>query len=329
VKILKISRDLKNNLNIKNNIVVKKKRIYIAGQGGMVGQSIYRLLKSKKYHIIDCKRKDLNLVNQKDVQNWFKKNKPEIVINAAGKVGGILDNSTNQMTYIYNNVMIGFNLVNSSFNYNVKTFINLGSACIYPRKTDQPIKEEYLLSSYLENTNEGYALAKISVLKYVEYIRKFYKKDFISLMPANLYGVGDNFDLDSSHVIPALIRKFHLAKIYKKKRVEVWGSGVSKREFLHTEDLASAVLFCLNKNITENNLNIGSSDYLTIKELAKLIKKITAFEGDIYYNKKYPEGVKFRKLDFSKIYKLGWRPKIRLEDGLNKYYKYFQSLNLN
>ena len=308
---------------------MKKKRIYIAGQGGMVGQSIYRLLKSKKYHIIDCKRKDLNLVNQKDVQNWFKKNKPEIVINAAGKVGGILDNSTNQMTYIYNNVMIGFNLVNSSFNYNVKTFINLGSACIYPRKTDQPIKEEYLLSSYLENTNEGYALAKISVLKYVEYIRKFYKKDFISLMPANLYGVGDNFDLDSSHVIPALIRKFHLAKIYKKKRVEVWGSGVSKREFLHTEDLASAVFFCLNKNITENNLNIGSSDYLTIKELAKLIKKITAFEGDIYFNKKYPEGVKFRKLDFSKIYKLGWRPKIRLEDGLNKYYKYFQSLNLN
>lgn len=308
---------------------MKKKRIYIAGQEGMVGQSVYRLLKNKKYHIIDCKRKDLNLVNQKDVQTWFKKNKPEIVINAAGKVGGILDNSKNQMTYIYNNVMIGFNLVNSSFNYKVKKFINLGSACIYPGKTDQPIKEEYLLSSYLENTNEGYALAKISVLKYVEYIKKFYKKDFISLMPANLYGIGDNFDLNSSHVIPALIRKFHLAKINKKKNVEVWGSGECKREFLHTEDLASAVLFCLNKNITENNLNIGSSDYLSIKELAKLIKKITAFQGDIYFNKKYPDGVKFRKLDLSRIYKLGWRPKIRLEDGLNKYYKYFQSLNLN
>jgi GDP-L-fucose synthase len=225
--------------------------------------------------------------------------------------------------------MIGFNLVNSSFNYDVKKFINLGSAYIYPKTTNQPIKEEYLLSSYLEETNEGYALAKISVLKYVEYIRKFYKKYFISLMPANLYGVGDNFDLNSSHVIPALIKKFHLAKITKKKKVEVWGSGVCKREFLHTEDLASAVLFCLNKNITENNLNIGSSDYLSIKELAKLIKKITAFQGDIYFNKKYPDGVKFRKLDLSKIHKLGWRAKIRLEDGLNKYYKYFKSLDLN
>jgi GDP-L-fucose synthase len=308
---------------------MQKKRIYIAGQEGMVGQSIYRLLKSKKYNIIDCKRKDLNLVNQKDVQNWFKKNKPEIVINAAGKVGGILDNSKNQMTYIYSNIMIGFNLVNSSFNYDVKKFINLGSACIYPKTTDQPIKEEYLLSSYLENTNEGYALAKISVLKYVEYIRKFHKKYFISLMPANLYGVGDNFDLNSSHVIPALIKKFHLAKINKKKKVEVWGSGVSKREFLHTDDLASAVLFCLNKNITENNLNVGSSDYLSIKELAKLIKKITTFQGDIYFNKKYPDGVKFRKLDLSKIHKLGWRSKIRLENGLNKYYKYFKCLDLN
>jgi len=308
---------------------VKKKIIYIAGQEGMVGQSIYKLLKKKKYHIIDCKRKDLNLVNQKDVENWFKKNKPEIVINAAGKVGGILDNSRNQMDYIYNNVMIGFNLVNSSLNYNVKKFINLGSACIYPKKTDQPIKEEYLLSSYLENTNEGYALAKISVLKYAEYIKKFYKKDFISLMPANLYGIGDNFDLNSSHVIPALVRKFHHAKINEKKSVEVWGSGVARREFLHTEDLASAVLFFLNKKVTENSFNIGSSDYLSIKELAKLIKRITDFKGEIFFNKKYPDGVKSRKLQLSRIHKLGWRAKIRLEDGLKKYYKYFQSLKLN
>ena len=305
------------------------KKIYIAGQEGMVGQSIYRLLKSMKYHILECKRKELNLVNQKDVNNWFKKNKPEIVINAAGKVGGILDNSNNQMSYIYDNVMIGFNLVNASINFNVKKFINLGSACIYPKKTDQPIKEEYLLSSHLESTNEGYALAKISVLKYVEYIRKFYKKDFMSLMPTNLYGVGDNFDLNSSHVIPALIRKFHYAKITKKKKVEVWGSGISKREFLHTDDLASAVFFFLNKNITENNLNVGSSDYLSIKELAILIKKITNYQGDIFFNKRYPDGVKFRKLDLSKIHKLGWRAKIKLKDGLKQYYKYFQGLNLN
>jgi GDP-L-fucose synthase len=308
---------------------LKAIKIYIAGQEGMVGQAIYKLLKRNKYYIIDCKRKDLDLINQEQVCTWFKKNKPDIVINAAGKVGGILDNSLYQADYIYNNTMIGFNLIKFSLEYNIKKFINLGSACIYPKKTRQPIKEEYLLSSYLENTNEGYALAKISVLKYVEYIRKLYKKDFISLMPANLYGEGDNFDLNSSHVLPALIRKFHIAKITKKEKVEVWGSGVSKREFLHTEDLASAILFCLNKNINEINLNIGSSDYLSIKELAKLIKKITDFKGDIYFNKKYPDGVKFRKLDLSKIHKLGWRSKIRLEDGLKKYYKYFQSLNLN
>jgi len=196
---------------------LNKNKIYIAGQEGMVGQSIYRLLKTMNYQIIECKRNDLNLVNQKDVESWFKKNKPDIVINAAGKVGGILDNSKNQMTYIYNNAMIGFNLVNSSFNHNTKKFINLASACIYPKKTSQPIKEDYLLSSYLEETNQGYALAKISVLKYVEYIYKFYKKNFISLIPANLYGEGDNFDLKSSHVIPALIKKFHIAKINKKK----------------------------------------------------------------------------------------------------------------
>ena len=196
---------------------LNKNKIYIAGQEGMVGQSIYRLLKSKNYQIIECKRNDLNLVNQKDVESWFKKNKPDIVINAAGKVGGILDNSKNQMTYIYNNAVIGFNLVNSSFNHDTKKFINLASAFIYPKKTNQPIKEDYLLSSYLEETNQGYALAKISVLKYVEYINKFYKKNFISLVPANLYGEGDNFDLKSSHVIPALIKKFHIAKIKKKK----------------------------------------------------------------------------------------------------------------
>ena len=307
---------------------LNKNKIYIAGQEGMVGKSIYKLLKSMNYQIIVCKRNDLDLVNQKDVQSWFKKNKPDIVINAAGKVGGILDNSKNQMTYIYNNTMIGFNLVNSSFNHGVKKFINLASACIYPKKTNQPIKEDYLLSSYLEETNQGYALSKISVLKYVEYINKFHKKNFISLIPANLYGEGDNFDLESSHVIPALIKKFHIAKINKKKKVEVWGSGLSRREFLHTKDLASAVRFCIDKKITEKYLNIGSSEDCSIKELAKLIKKITDFHGDVFFNRNYPEGVKFRRLDLCKINKLGWNAKIRLEDGLKEYYKYFKRLYL-
>ena len=222
-------------------------KVYISGQEGMVGQAVYKLLKSKNKKIIECKRKDLDLINQKDVNNWFRLNKPDIVINAAGKVGGILDNSKYQSDYIYINTMIGFNILNASIKYGVKKLINLGSACIYPRESKQPIREEYLLSSKLESTNEGYAVAKIATLKYCEYINKKLKKDFISLQPANLYGEGDNFNLKSSHVIPALLRKFHNAKIKKISSVEVWGSGTVKREFLNVDDLANAISFCLKK----------------------------------------------------------------------------------
>ena len=303
------------------------KKIFIAGQEGMVGQAIYSLVKKKKtFHVIDCKRKDLDLTSQKDVNNWFKKNKPNIVVNAAGRVGGILENRTYKSDFIYINTTIGFNLLNVSLKNNVKKFINLGSACSYPKKTKQPIKEEYLLSSNLEKTNEGYAIAKIATIKYCEYIREFYKKDFISLQPANLYGVGDNFDLKSSHVIPALIRKFHLAKTYNKKKVEVWGSGKVKREFLHVNDLAEAVLFCLRKNMPYSFLNVSGQDYLSIKELSILIKKITNFSGKIFFNKKYPDGVKERKLDDKKLSTLGWKSKIQIEDGLITYYEYFKNL---
>jgi GDP-L-fucose synthase len=306
-------------------------RIFIAGQEGMVGSAIFKLLKQNKYFVIDCKRKVLDLTNQNKVNNWFKKNRPDIVINAAGKVGGILDNSLFQADYIYQNTIIGFNLIRSSLeSYKVKKFINLGSACIYPKTTKQPIKEEYLLSNYLEETNEGYAIAKIATLKYCEYIKKFYKKNFISLQPANLYGVGDNFDLNSSHVIPALIRKFHKAKITKKNSVEVWGSGLVKREFLHADDLASAVLFCLKKrSISYSYLNVGGADYLSIKELAKIIKEVTEFKGKIVFNKKYPDGVKFRRLDVTRMQNLGWKHNIRLKDGLIDYYNYFKKLNIN
>lgn len=195
-------------------------RLFIAGQEGMVGQTIYKLLKKNDFNIVDCKRKNLDLTCQEKVNEWFKKNKPSVVINAAGRVGGILDNSSYQADYIYTNTMIGFNLLKAALSNNVKKFINLGSACCYPKETKQPIKEDYLLSSYLEKTNEGYAIAKISTIKYCEYIKNFYGKDFISLQPANLYGVGDNFDLKSSHVIPALVRKFHEAKIKKKKKLK-------------------------------------------------------------------------------------------------------------
>jgi GDP-L-fucose synthase len=305
-------------------------RIFIAGQEGMVGSAIYKLLKRKNYFIIDCKRKDLDLTDQSKTRLWFKKKRPDVVINAAGKVGGILDNSLHQADYIYYNTIIGFNLIRCSLESNkVKKFINLGSACIYPKATKQPIKEEYLLSSYLEETNEGYAIAKIATLKYCEYIKKFYKKNFISLQPANLYGTGDNFDLKSSHVIPALIRKFHMAKIKNKASVEVWGSGSAKREFLHADDLASAVLFFLKKNISHSYLNVGGADYLSIKKLAEVIKDVIKYKGKIFFNKKYPDGVKTRKLDVTRIQNMGWKHTISLKKGLLDYYDYFKKLNIS
>ncbi len=224
-----------------------KYKVLIAGQEGMVGSAIYNLFKKKKIKIINCRRKDLDFTSQKSVDKWFKKNKPDVVINAAGKVGGILDNYNFQSDYLYINTMIGMNIVNSSHKYNVKKLINLGSSCIYPKKVKQPIKESSLLSSSLEKTNEGYALSKIITLKYCKYIKQKYKKDFISLQPANLYGIGDNFNLKSSHVLPALVKKFILAKIKNKKTVEVWGTGKARREFLNVEDLAEAIYFLMKK----------------------------------------------------------------------------------
>jgi len=299
-----------------------KDKIFIAGQEGMVGQAIYKLLK-KKFYIIECKRAGLDLTDQKKVQKWFRKNKPTIVINAAGKVGGILDNSLYPEKYLYTNTMIGLNLIKNSLDYNVKQLINLGSACIYPKKTKQPIKENYLLESKLEESNEGYAIAKIAVLKYCEYAQKKLKKNFFSLQPANLYGEGDNFDLKSSHVLPALVRKFHEAKIYNKKNVEVWGSGLIKREFLNVKDLAEAVSFFINKRMSIGYINVGGSKHISIKKLALMLKKITKFEGKIIFNKKYPDGVKERRLDVRLINTLGWKYKINLDDGLKDYYKYF------
>jgi len=300
-----------------------KQKIYIAGQEGMVGQAIYKLLKERKYKVISCKRSQLDLTDQKKVKSWFKKNNPNIVINAAGKVGGILDNSLYPEEYLYINTMIGLNLLKNSLDSGVKQFINLASACIYPKKTKQPIKEEYLLSSKLEESNEGYALAKINVLKYCEFLQKKLKKNYFSLQPANLYGEGDNFNLNSCHVIPALLKKFHLGKINKKKNVEVWGSGMAKREFLNVKDLAEAIFFLLNKKIKYPYINIGSQENITIKNLALLIKEITKFKGKIIFNKKYPDGVKERKLDLNLINKLGWKSKIKLKEGLKNYYKFF------
>ena len=292
----------------------------------MVGTAVYNLIKKdKSFNIIDCPRKKLDLTNIKKVEKWFKKNKPDVVINCAGKVGGILDNSKFQDEYLFTNTLIGLNLVNVSLRFNVKKLINLGSACIYPKKTKQPINEDYLLSSNLESTNEGYALAKISVLKYCEYLNKKFKKDFISLQPANLYGEGDNFDLKSSHVIPALVKKFFVAKKKKQKKVEIWGSGNVKREFLNVKDLAESIKFCLKKKIKYSFVNVGSGEHVSIKKLALLIKKISKYNGQIYFNKSYPDGVKLRKLDNKRMSKLGWKAKIKLKDGLIDYCKYFKN----
>ena len=289
----------------------------------MVGSSILKLLKKKNFKIINCKRKDLDFTSQKSVNLWIKKNKPDIVINAAGRVGGILDNSKYQSDYLYINTMIGLNLINACLLNNVKKFINLGSACIYPRKVRQPITEDLLLSSYLEKSNEGYALAKISSLKYCQYIKQKYKKYFITLQPANLYGEGDNFDLKSSHVLPALVKKFYLAKKKNSKNVEIWGSGNVKREFLNVSDLAEAIFFVFIKKIKEDYLNVGGGDHISIKKLALLIKKTIGYKGNLIFNTKYPDGVKKRKVDSSKIKKIGWAPKTKLVHGIKEYCKYY------
>jgi len=291
----------------------------------MVGRSIYKAIKKKNlFKIIECSRKDLDFTNQKAVDMWFKKNKPEVVINAAGRVGGILDNSTYQPDYLYINTMIGLNLINSSLKYNVKKLINLGSACIYPKKVKQPIKEDSLLSSQLEKSNEGYALAKIVCLKYCQYLKNKLKKDFISIQPANLYGEGDNFDLESSHVLPALVKKFTIAKNQKLKSVEVWGSGNVMREFLNTEDLSSAILFLLKNKIKEDYINVGSGEQFSIRKLAFMIKKTTGFKGKIFFNNEYPDGVKRRQIDSKLIKKLGWKAKVTMKNGLIKYCEYYR-----
>ena len=221
--------------------------------------------------------------------------------------------------------MIGLNLINASNQHNIRKFINLGSACIYPKKVKQPIKESSLLSSELEKTNEGYAIAKISSLKYCQYIKQKQNKYFITLQPANLYGEGDNFDLNSSHVLPALVKKFHLAKNNNSKTVEIWGSGNVKREFLNVTDLAEAILFVLKIKIKDDFINVGGGEHISIKKLALLIKKIVGYEGRLVFNKKYPDGVKKRKIDSSKIKKIGWIPKTKLADGLRDYCKYFNN----
>ena len=299
-------------------------KIYIAGHNGMVGSAISRKLKSLGYHnLITKSSKELDLRNQKQTQDFFKNEQPEFVFLAAAKVGGILANSTYKADFIYDNLMIQNNVIKSAHYYNVKKLLFLGSSCIYPRDSSQPIKEEYLLSGYLESTNEPYAIAKIAGLKMCEYFREQYGCNFISAMPSNVYGPNDNFEPKTSHVFAALIKKFHDAKIHNQSKVEIWGSGSPKREFLHVDDLANALIFLMKKYHSKETINIGTGQDISIKELSYSMQNIIGFNGELEWNTSMPDGTAKKLLDVSKINNLGWKADIKLNTGIALTYDWY------
>ena len=306
----------------------KQSKIYIAGHRGMVGSAIHRLLKSEGYtNIITKTSSELDLRNQQAVNDFFANEKPDYVFLAAARVGGIHANNAYRAEFIYDNLMMESNIIHASYKNNVTKLLFLGSSCIYPKMAPQPLKEEYLLSGYLEHTNEPYAIAKIAGIKLCEAYRDQYGCDFISAMPTNLYGPNDNYDLQNSHVLPALIRKFHEAKEQGKSEVEIWGTGAPKREFLHVDDLAKACLFLMENYSDKQIVNIGTGEDLSIKELAELVKEIVGFEGDLIFNTEKPDGTPRKLMDVSKIHALGWKHAINLKDGITSVYKNVVSNN--
>ncbi len=305
-------------------IINKNSKIYIAGHKGMVGSAIWRALETKGYNnLLGKTSKDLDLRDQKLVSDFIKSEQPEIIIDAAAKVGGILANSQNPYPFLMENLQIQNNLIDAAHNNNVLKFIFLGSSCIYPKLAPQPLKEEYLLTDSLEPTNQWYAIAKIAGVKACEAIRKQYGKDFVSLMPTNLYGTNDNFDLKTSHVLPAMIRKFHEAKIKDHSPVQLWGSGSPLREFLHVDDLAQAVVFAVEHQLPEHLYNVGTGKELSIKALAETIKEIVGHKGEIKWDSTKPDGTPRKLMDSSKLRKLGWTPKIDLEQGITLVYDWY------
>ncbi len=299
-------------------------KIYIAGHNGMVGKALLNKIKELGYtNIVTRNSKELDIRNQLEVNNFFIKEKPDYVFIAAAKVGGINANNIYRADFIYDNLMIEANLIHASYVNKVKKLLLLGSSCIYPRNAPQPIKEEYLLSGYLEQTNEPYAIAKIAGIKLCESYRRQYGCNFISVMPTNLYGPNDNYDLNNSHVVPALLRKFHEAISNNNSYVEIWGTGEAYREFMYVDDLADACLFLMNNYNDEQIINIGTEEEISIKELSYLIKEITGYSGDIVFNTNKPDGTPRKLLDCSKLHKLGWKHKTSLKEGLKKNYQYF------
>jgi len=304
-------------------LISKATKIYIAGHRGMVGSAVWRYLVSKGYtNLIGKTSKELDLRNQQAVSDFYKKEKPEVVINAAARVGGILANNDFPYPFIMENMQIQNNLIDTALQQGIDKFIFLGSSCIYPKFAEQPLKEEYLLTNSLEPTNEWYAIAKIAGVKACEAIRKQYGKDYVSLMPTNLYGTNDNFDLKTSHVLPAMLRKFHEAKT-NNTPVTLWGSGTAMREFLFVDDMAAAVVFALENKLPEYLYNVGTGKDLTIKELAETIQRVTGHQGDIIWDSEKPDGTPRKLMDISKMHQLGWKHQTQLEQGIQKTYEWF------
>jgi len=316
----------------------KNSKIYIAGHTGMVGSAITRKYKAEGYtNIITRDYPGFDLTNQKEVDDFFKLEKPELVIVAAAKVGGILANNTYRAEFLYDNLMIEANLIHSAHKYGVNKLLFLGSSCIYPKMAPQPLKEEYLLSDYLEYTNEPYAVAKIAGIKLCESYYKQYGSNFFSIMPTNMYGPFDNYNLETSHVLPALIRKVHEAKGQmsavsgQRSEVVVWGTGTPKREFLYVEDLADAIYYLMDKvdakDLYDNNithLNVGTGEDLSIAELVEIIKKVVGFEGTIKYDTTKPDGTPRKLLDVTRLHNLGWKHTTSLEEGIKKAYEWYR-----
>ncbi|HQQ96902.1 MAG TPA: GDP-L-fucose synthase [Cyclobacteriaceae bacterium] len=300
----------------------KKDRIFIAGHRGMVGSAIHRLLVGQGFSNLLCKSSiDLDLRHQESVRQFFERERPTYVFLAAAKVGGIAANNTYRAEFLYDNLMIQNNVIHHSYSNQVKKLLFLGSSCIYPREAPQPLREEYLLTGLLESTNEPYAIAKISGIKMCDAYRSQYGCNFISVMPTNLYGPNDNYDLEKSHVIPALLRKFHEAKLTQSPTVTVWGSGRPLREFMHVDDLATACLFLMEKYNEPGFLNVGTGVELSIADLALLIGKVTGYTGKIVFDNTKPDGTMRKLMDVSRMHQLGWKHAIDLETGLRRVYQ--------
>ena len=300
-----------------SNTITLDSKIYIAGHNGMVGSACLRALEAKGYkNIIGFSSKELDLRDQRAVFEMLEREKPKAIIDAAAKVGGILANSTFPYEFLMDNMLIQNNLIKAAHELNISKFIFLGSSCIYPKMAPQPLKEEYLLTGPLEETNQWYAISKISGVKLIEALREQYNRDYVSLMPTNLYGPGDNYDLETSHVLPAMLRKFHEAKENNHADIVLWGTGTPKREFLHVDDLANAVVLVLENKLEESFYNIGSGEEISIKELAHLIQEIIGHKGKIIWDKNKPDGTPRKLLNIDLFMQLGWAPKISLTQGI-------------